>query len=43
MLGCDIVMAGPPCPADQAAAIAPVIMAVAERINATEESDEQKQ
>ena len=43
MLGCDIVMAGPPCPADQAASLAPVIMAIAERTNATEDSDEQEQ
>lgn len=43
MLGCDIVMAGPPCPADQAASLTPVIMAIAERTNATEDSDEQEQ
>ncbi|MEX0687594.1 MAG: hypothetical protein WD072_02865 [Pirellulales bacterium] len=41
MLGCDVVMAGPPCPADQAASLAPVIMAIAERINSTEHRDEQ--
>jgi hypothetical protein len=38
MLGCDIVMAGRPRPADQAAAFAPVIVAIAERINNKEQT-----
>jgi hypothetical protein len=38
MLGCDIVMAGRPRPADQAAAFAPVIVAIAERTSHKEKT-----
>lgn len=40
MLGCDIVMCGTPCPADQASTLAPVIMAIAERSNTKEQSND---
>lgn len=40
MLGCDVVMCGPPCPADQASSFAPVIMAIAERSNSKEQSND---
>jgi hypothetical protein len=38
MLGCDIVMAGRPRPADQAAAFTPVIVAIAERTSNKEQA-----
>lgn len=40
MLGCDIVMAAAPCPAERAAALAPVVMAIAERANTKEQIDD---
>jgi hypothetical protein len=40
MLGCDVVMVGPPCAADQATSLAPVIIAIAERSNTQEQSND---
>lgn len=40
MLGCDIVMAAAPCPAERAAAIAPVVMAIADRANTKEQTND---
>ena len=40
MLGCDVAMASLPSPADQASSLAPVIMAIAERSNTKEQSND---
>jgi hypothetical protein len=40
MLGCDIVMAAIPCPVERAAALAPVVTAIAERANTKEQTDD---
>lgn len=40
LLGCDVVMASPSGPAEQAAALAPVVMAIAERINNKEQNSD---
>lgn len=39
-LGCDVVVAGPPCSADQASILAPVIMVIAERSNTKEQRND---
>lgn len=41
MLGCDIVMPGPPNHAEQAAAFAPVIMMIAEKVKAQEQFNDE--
>jgi hypothetical protein len=41
LLGCDVVIVSPPGPAEQAALVAPVIMAIAGKTDPKEVSDEQ--